>query len=128
MISHQYNLTPKVKERLSLSTICIPAIVKELSIYQNSTFLGLRNLTILKEAVERIQKIRGVTIDVEKIPLDDKKTYELFGRGETMSVFQFGSTGMQKWLKELKPSNLEDLIAMASSVPTRTYGLYSGLY
>ncbi len=77
-------------------------------------FLGLRNLTILKEAVERIQKIRGVTIDVEKIPLDDKKTYELFGRGETMSVFQFGSTGMQKWLKELKPSNLEDLIAMAS--------------
>lgn len=77
-------------------------------------FLGLRNLTILKEAVDRIQKIRGITIDVEKIPLDDDKTYELFGRGETVSVFQFGSSGMQKWLKELKPSNLEDLIAMAS--------------
>lgn len=77
-------------------------------------FLGLRNLTILKEAVDRIQKIRGVTIDVEKIPLDDGPTYELFGRGETVSVFQFGSTGMQKWLRELKPSNLEDLIAMAS--------------
>jgi DNA polymerase-3 subunit alpha len=77
-------------------------------------FLGLRNLTILKEAVDRIQKIRGITINVEKIPLDDEKTYELFGRGETVSVFQFGSSGMQKWLKELKPSNLEDLIAMAS--------------
>lgn len=77
-------------------------------------FLGLRNLTILKEAVTRIQKIRGVTIDVEKIPLDDEKTYELFGKGETVSIFQFGSTGMQKWLKELQPSNLEDLIAMAS--------------
>lgn len=77
-------------------------------------FLGLRNLTILKEAVDRIEKIRGVTIDVEKIPLDDESTYELFGRGETVSVFQFGSTGMQKWLRELKPSNLEDLIAMAS--------------
>ncbi len=77
-------------------------------------FLGLRNLTILKEAVDRVEKIRGITIDIEKIPLDDGPTYELFGRGETVSVFQFGSTGMQKWLKELKPSNLEDLIAMAS--------------
>lgn len=77
-------------------------------------FLGLRNLTILKEAVDRVQKIRGITIDIEKIPLDDKPTYELFGRGETVSVFQFGSSGMQKWLKELQPSNLEDLIAMAS--------------
>jgi DNA polymerase III subunit alpha len=77
-------------------------------------FLGLRNLTILKEAVTRIEKIRGVVIDVETIPLDDAQTYELFGRGETVSIFQFGSTGMQKWLKELQPSNLEDLIAMAS--------------
>lgn len=77
-------------------------------------FLGLRNLTILKEAVDRVAKISGVTIDIEQIPLDDQKTYELFGRGETVSVFQFGSSGMQKWLKELKPSNLEDLIAMAS--------------
>ncbi len=77
-------------------------------------FLGLRNLTILKEAVDRILKISGVKIDIEKIPLDDQKTYELFGRGETVSVFQFGSSGMQKWLRELKPSNLEDLIAMAS--------------
>lgn len=77
-------------------------------------FLGLRNLTILKEAVDRIEKIRGITIDIEKIPLDDEKTYELFCKGQTMSIFQFSSDGMRKWLKELKPSNLEDLIAMAS--------------
>lgn len=77
-------------------------------------FLGLRNLSILAEALDRIEKIRGIKIDIEKVPLDDKLTYELFGRGETMGVFQFASAGMQKWLKELKPSNLEDLIAMAS--------------
>jgi len=77
-------------------------------------FLGLRNLTIMAEAIERVHKIRGIAIDLETIPLDDKLTYELFGRGESIGVFQFASSGMQKWLKELKPSNLEDLIAMAS--------------
>lgn len=77
-------------------------------------FLGLRNLSILAEALDRIEKIRGIKVDIEQVPLDDKLTYELFGRGETIGVFQFASPGMQKWLKELKPSNLEDLIAMAS--------------
>ncbi len=77
-------------------------------------FLGLRNLSILAEALDRIKKIRGIDIDIEAVPLTDAKTYALFGRGETVGVFQFASTGMQKWLKELKPSNLEDLIAMAS--------------
>ncbi|MBP6912310.1 MAG: DNA polymerase III subunit alpha [Candidatus Pacebacteria bacterium] len=77
-------------------------------------FLGLRNLSIIAEAIERVKKIRNIEIKLEDIPMDDKLTYELFGRGETMSVFQFGSSGMQKWLKELKPSTLEDLIAMAS--------------
>lgn len=77
-------------------------------------FLGLRNLSILAEALDRIRAIRGIEIDIEKVGLDDKLTYELFGRGETVGVFQFASAGMQKWLKELQPSNLEDLIAMAS--------------
>lgn len=77
-------------------------------------FLGLRNLSILAEAIDRIKKIRGIDLDIEAVGLDDKKTYELFGRGETIGVFQFASSGMQKWLKELKPTNLEDLIAMAS--------------
>src|SRR5574343_184056 len=77
-------------------------------------FLGLRNLSIIAEAVERVKKIRNIEIDIEKIPLDDEKTYELFCKGQTMSIFQFSSDGMRKWLKELKPTNLEDLIAMAS--------------
>lgn len=77
-------------------------------------FLGLRNLSILAEAVDRIKKIRNIDLVVEAIPLDDQATYDLFGRGETMGVFQFASAGMQKWLKELKPGNLEDLIAMVA--------------
>jgi DNA polymerase-3 subunit alpha len=77
-------------------------------------FLGLRNLSIMAEAVDRIKKIRNIDLDIEKIPLDDKPTYDLFGRGETMGVFQFASPGMQKWLKELKPTVLEDLIAMVA--------------
>lgn len=77
-------------------------------------FLGLRNLSIIAEAIERVKKIRNIDLKLEDIPINDKLTYELFGRGETMSVFQFGSSGMQKWLKELKPTTLEDLIAMAS--------------
>ncbi|OGI72395.1 DNA polymerase III subunit alpha [Candidatus Nomurabacteria bacterium RIFCSPHIGHO2_02_FULL_38_15] len=77
-------------------------------------FLGLRNLSIIAEAITRVKKIRNIDMTLETIPMDDKLTYELFGRGETISVFQFGSSGMQKWLKELKPTTLEDLIAMAS--------------
>ncbi len=77
-------------------------------------FLGLRNLTILKEAVDRIKRIHNVDIDIETIPLDDAKTFELFGRGETTGVFQFASSGMKKWLKEMKPSVFEDLIAMVA--------------
>lgn len=77
-------------------------------------FLGLRNLTILKEAVDRIKTIRNIDIDIEAIPLDDHATFELFGRGETVGVFQFASAGMKKWLREMKPSVFEDLIAMVA--------------
>jgi len=77
-------------------------------------FLGLRNLTILREAVEIIKRTKGVSIDVNTLPYDDKKTYELFARGDTKGVFQFESEGMRKWLKELKPNCFEDIIAMVS--------------
>jgi DNA polymerase III subunit alpha len=77
-------------------------------------FLGLRNLTIMAEVFERIEKIRGIKMKLEDIPMDDKLTYELFGRGETVGTFQFESEGMQRWLKELKPGKLEDLIAMVA--------------
>ncbi|HAP00414.1 MAG TPA: DNA polymerase III subunit alpha [Bacteroidetes bacterium] len=75
-------------------------------------FLGLKTLSIIKDAVEMVEKNHGVKIDLDKIPLDDRKTLEVFQRGEMTGVFQFESTGMRSHLKNLKPSNIEDLIAM----------------
>ena len=75
-------------------------------------FLGLRTLTIIKDALKHVKNRHQIEIDIDAIPLDDKKTYELFQRGETNGIFQFESAGMQKYLKELKPDALTDLIAM----------------
>ncbi len=75
-------------------------------------FLGLRNLTIIKEALRMIQANHGIKIDIDYIPLDDPKVYELFQRGETNAIFQFESDGMKKYMKELKPDRFGDLIAM----------------
>ena len=75
-------------------------------------FLGLKTLSIIKDTLNNIKKSRGIDLDIEAIPIDDKKTYKLFSGGDTVGVFQFESAGMQKYLKELKPSQFEDLIAM----------------
>ncbi|MDD2241572.1 MAG: DNA polymerase III subunit alpha [Bacteroidales bacterium] len=75
-------------------------------------FLGLRTLSILKETVENIKKSKKIDVDVDTLPLNDKATFKLFGKGDTVAVFQFESPGMQKWLRELKPNRFEDLIAM----------------
>ena len=75
-------------------------------------FLGLKTLTILKDAVALIQKRYGLEIDIEQIPLNDTPTYELFQRGETIGIFQYESPGMQKHMRELKPTVFGDLIAM----------------
>ncbi len=75
-------------------------------------FLGLRNLTIIRDALRLIERNHGVRIDIDRIPLDDVKTYELYQRAETIGTFQFESPGMQKYLRELKPDKFEDLIAM----------------
>ena len=75
-------------------------------------FLGLKTLTIIKDAIALIKENYGVEIDPDEIPLDDAKTYELYQRGETNGTFQFESAGMQKHLKNLKPTNIEDLISM----------------
>ncbi|MFM9028735.1 MAG: DNA polymerase III subunit alpha, partial [Bacteroidota bacterium] len=75
-------------------------------------FLGLKTLTIVRDALRLIKKNHGVDIDIDLIPLDDQKTLELYQRGETNGTFQFESPGMQKYLKELRPDKLEDLIAM----------------
>ncbi len=75
-------------------------------------FLGLKTLTILRDAIQLIKQNHGVEIDLDLIPLDDNKTFELYQKGETNGTFQFESLGMQKYLKELKPDKLDDLIAM----------------
>ena len=75
-------------------------------------FLGLKTLSIIKEALENIKNSLGVEIDIEKIPIDDKKTFQLYCEGRTIGTFQFESPGMQKYLRELQPSVFEDLIAM----------------
>ena len=75
-------------------------------------FLGLRTLSIIKECLSLIKKRFGTEIDIEKIPIDDPLTYELYSRGDTKSVFQFESPGMKEWLQKLHPQRFEDLIAM----------------
>ncbi|TAD97069.1 MAG: DNA polymerase III subunit alpha, partial [Bacteroidetes bacterium] len=75
-------------------------------------FLGLKTLTIIRDALALIKKNYGIDINIDKIPLEDKKTFELYQRGDTVGTFQFESDGMRKYLKELKPTNIEDLIAM----------------
>jgi len=75
-------------------------------------FLGLKTLTIIKGAVQMIKENHGVELIMDEVDLKDQKTYELFQRGETVGIFQYESTGMQKYMKELVPSAFEDLIAM----------------
>jgi DNA polymerase-3 subunit alpha len=75
-------------------------------------FLGLKTLSIIKEALKDIKKSKGIELDIDKIPIDDELTYELYSNGQTVGTFQFESAGMQKYLKELKPTKFEDLIAM----------------
>jgi DNA polymerase-3 subunit alpha len=76
--------------------------------------LGIRNLSILGAAVDIVKKVRGTDVDLRKIPLDDKRTFEMLARGETMGVFQLSSGGMTKYLTELKPTQVEDLMAMVA--------------
>lgn len=75
-------------------------------------FLGLKTLTIIKDALHLIKRNYDIEIDIDGIPLDDEKTYALYQRGETNGTFQFESPGMQKYLRELKPDKFDDLIAM----------------
>jgi DNA polymerase-3 subunit alpha len=75
-------------------------------------FLGLKTLTIIKDALNLIRKIHGVDIDIDALALDDPQTFALYQKGETNGTFQFESAGMQKYLRELKPDKFDDLIAM----------------
>ena len=75
-------------------------------------FLGLNTLSIIHKTLDLIREGHGLDIDIEAIPIDDKATYELYGRGDTTSIFQFESPGMKEWLQKLQPERFEDLIAM----------------
>lgn len=77
-------------------------------------FLGLRTLTVIENAVKLIKQIRGIDIDIDKIPLDDKKTYELFASGRTLGIFQLESSGMRELVKSLNPSQFSDISALVA--------------
>lgn len=77
-------------------------------------FLGIRNLAILADAVKIVKRLRGIDIDLERIPLDDKPTFEMLARGETMGLFQLNGAGMTRYLKELRPSTIHDINAMVA--------------
>lgn len=75
-------------------------------------FLGLKTLTLIKDAIKIVKERHGIQLDADEFPIDDEKTYELFQRGETVGIFQYESPGMQKYMRELKPTVFADLIAM----------------
>ena len=77
-------------------------------------FLGIRNLSILGAAVTIVSKTKGVSVDINHLPLDDKKTFHLLSEGRTTGLFQLGGSGMTKYLKELKPTKVEDIMAMVA--------------
>lgn len=77
-------------------------------------FLGIRNLSILGHVVKLVEKIKGISIDLDNIPLDDKKTFELLSKGNTTGLFQLGSSGMTRYLKELQPTTIHDIMAMVA--------------
>ncbi|NVK50059.1 MAG: DNA polymerase III subunit alpha, partial [Cyclobacteriaceae bacterium] len=75
-------------------------------------FLGLKTLTLIKDAIKIVKERHGIQLDADTFPIDDEKTYELFQRGETVGIFQYESPGMQKYMRDLKPTAFADLIAM----------------
>ncbi len=94
----------------SISTQFPMGTLEELGLVKMD-FLGLRNLTIIKHAVENIEKERGIKIDVDNLPMDDEKTFDLLSSGNTLGVFQLESGGMRNFFRELRPRSIEDIIA-----------------
>ena len=94
-----------------ISTMYEGSVIEETGLIKMD-FLGLKTLSIIKEALDNIKQTRGFDLDIEAIPLDDPATFRLYCDGRTTSTFQFESAGMQNSLRDLKPSKFEDLIAM----------------
>ena len=109
----QYATSGTDTDKKSLVTQYEMHAVEDLGILKVD-FLGLANLSIIEETIKRIKERHEVDIDIDKIPLDDTAVFKLFRDGETTGLFQFESAGMRRYLKELKPTELEDLIAMVA--------------
>jgi DNA polymerase-3 subunit alpha len=77
-------------------------------------FLGIKNLAVLADSVARVKETRGITVDIENVPVDDTKTFEMLARGETEGTFQLNGSGMTRWLKELRPTTIHDINAMVA--------------
>jgi DNA polymerase-3 subunit alpha len=106
------NFVPlEVAQKGAIATQYSMGPIEELGLLKMD-FLGLSNLTIIKNALRIIKRVYGMDINIAAVPLNDKKTYELFQRGDTTGVFQFESAGMKRYLKQLKPTVFDDLIAM----------------
>ncbi len=108
-----FNIIPvcKMKDSELLVTQIEGSIIEDAGVLKMD-FLGLRTLNVLKTSLELIKENHGIEIDIDAIPLDDKKTFELYQHAETIGTFQFESPGMQKYLRDLKPDKFDDLIAM----------------
>ncbi|MDD2693908.1 MAG: DNA polymerase III subunit alpha [Candidatus Gracilibacteria bacterium] len=112
-MTHFCPLQPPPKDPTSTVTQFSAHPLEDLGLLKMD-FLGLRNLSILSRAVEIVEEVHGVKIDLLKIDYEDPKVLALFGEGDMTGVFQFESSGMRRYLKDLKPSSFEDLIAMVS--------------
>ena len=82
-------------------------------------FLGLSTLTLIQDALTEIKRTEGFDLDIDSVPLDDPKTYQLFVDGQTYGIFQFESSGMREMLRKAKPQRLDDLIAHERALPAR---------
>ncbi len=91
-------------------------------------FLGLTTLTIMARACELIQQRHGIEFTLDNIPTDDPATYTLLGKGETAGVFQVEGSGMRRWLMQMKPKAIENVIAMVALVPTRADGIHPSIH
>lgn len=105
-------IVPLAKDKSNATTTQFEGSYLEENGLLKMDILGLSNLGIIRECLLRIQKERGEVLDIDSIPLDDEKVYKLFGSGRTAGIFQFESDGMTAYLKQLKPSSIDDLIAM----------------
>ncbi len=110
-LSDHIPLMPTKDEENLLTTQYDGRFVEDIGLLKMD-FLGLKTLSIIKETLENIRLSKGIEIDIEKIPFDDEKTFQLFSHGETTAIFQFESDGMKKHLRDLKPNRFEDLVAM----------------